>query len=316
MKMLCLFALLMTAHEVRADEDATGNPIAKIIDLITEFQGKVIRDGEAEQKAYDEYFEWCDDASKEKGFELKTATAKADKLTATLEKANSDIEDASTKIEELSSATSTDEADLKAATTIRESEHKDFAAEEAELMESIDMLGRAIGVLEKELKGSSFLQTKVVTATMKNVISTLSTLVDAASFSTHDKQRLLALVQTNQGEDDGLDGHELLGAPAPDAYESKSGGIVDVLEDMKEKAETQLSEARKAEMTAKQNYEMLKMSLTDKIGAQTKEMDDTKTDKAAAEETKAAAEGELEITQKAVSAAQEDLHSIQMDCME
>jgi hypothetical protein len=227
MKMNCLLVILALGCPASAD------PIQKIIELITEFQGKIIRDGEVEQKAYDEYFEWCDDASKSKSFELKTSTAKAEKLTAILQKAASDIEDASTKIEELSSATSTDEADLKAATTIRESEHKDFAAEEAELMESIDMLGRAIGILEKELKGSSFLQAKVVTSNMKNVISTLSTIVDAASFSTHDKQRLLALVQSSQGEDDGLDGHELMGAPDPAAYESKSGGIVDVLEDMK-----------------------------------------------------------------------------------
>merc|ERR1719281_799460 len=137
MKMHCIFIFLTLSHSANADSE--GDPIQKIIQLITEFQGKIIRDGEVEQKAYEEYFEWCDDASKEKIFELKTATAKAEKLTATLAKANSDIEDASTKIEELSSATSTDEADLKAATTIKESEHKDFAAEEAELMESIDM---------------------------------------------------------------------------------------------------------------------------------------------------------------------------------
>merc|ERR1719316_397285 len=110
--------------------------------MITDLQGKLIRDGETEQKAYEEYFEWCDDASKEKGFEVKTATAKADKLTAILEKANSDIEDADTKIEELSSATSTDEKDLEDATVIRAKEHKDFSAEEAELTNSIDMLGR------------------------------------------------------------------------------------------------------------------------------------------------------------------------------
>merc|ERR1740138_279946 len=58
------------------------------------------------------------------------------------------------------------------------------------------------------------------------------------------------------------------------------------------------------------------MSLSDKINAQTKEMDDTKADKAAAEETKASAEGELEITKKDVAAAQEELHTIQMECME
>merc|ERR1719486_1028244 len=45
-------------------------------------------------------------------------------------------------------------------------------------------------------------------------------------------------------------------------------------------------------------------------------MDDTKADKAAAEETQASAEGELEITKKVVASAQEDLHTIQMDCME
>ena len=31
------------------------NPIQKIIELITAFQGKLIRDGEVEQKAYEEY---------------------------------------------------------------------------------------------------------------------------------------------------------------------------------------------------------------------------------------------------------------------
>merc|ERR1719379_1087553 len=69
-------------------------------------------------------------------------------------------------------------------------------------------------------------------------------------------------------------------------------------------------------MKAKMNYEMLKMSLTDKIKAQTKEMDDSKKDKAGAEEVKASTEGELEITKKNLAAAQEELHTIQMDCME
>merc|ERR1719482_55359 len=45
-------------------------------------------------------------------------------------------------------------------------------------------------------------------------------------------------------------------------------------------------------------------------------MDDTKADKAAATEVKAASEGELEITKKDLAAAQEELHTIQMDCME
>merc|ERR1719482_2501940 len=45
-------------------------------------------------------------------------------------------------------------------------------------------------------------------------------------------------------------------------------------------------------------------------------MDDTKADKAAATEVKASSEGELEITKKNLASAQEELHTIQMDCME
>merc|ERR1719440_2424418 len=128
---LCALALLIAAQAAstrsRARDEA-GNPIQKIIELITDFQGKITRDGEVAQKAYDEYFEWCDDASKEKIFEVKTATAKKEKLESTIEKATSDIEDASEKIEELSASTSTNEKDLKAATEIREKENVDFKA--------------------------------------------------------------------------------------------------------------------------------------------------------------------------------------------
>merc|ERR1719379_2913031 len=69
-------------------------------------------------------------------------------------------------------------------------------------------------------------------------------------------------------------------------------------------------------MKAKMNYEMLKMSLTDKIKAQTKEMDDSKASKAAANEVLATAQGDLEVVKKSMAAAQEELHTIQMDCME
>merc|ERR1719390_470527 len=115
----------------------------------------------------------------------------------------------------------------------------------------------------------------------------------------------MALMQTGQGDGDEMDSDADLafGAPDPAAYKSKSGGIVDTMEDMKEKAETQLAESRKAEMKSKQNYMMLKMSLEDKISAENKEMDDTKAAKAEAEEVKAVSEGDLEITTKDLTAA-------------
>ena len=45
----------------------------------------------AEAKAYKGFFEWCDDAAANKGFEIKTASAKKEDCKATIEKATSDI---------------------------------------------------------------------------------------------------------------------------------------------------------------------------------------------------------------------------------
>merc|ERR1719498_1850954 len=105
------------------------------------------------------------------------------------------------------------------------------------------------------------------------------------------------------------------GAPAAAVYKTHSGGIVDVLEDLKEKAEGELSDARKAESNAKHNYNMMKQSLDDQMGADTKEMNEEKAAKAGATESKATAEGDLASTQKQLSAAKGNLKTANTDCM-
>merc|ERR1719191_2634741 len=141
----------------------------------------------------------------------------------------------------------------------------------------------------------------------------MRTIIDATSMETQDKQKLMALVQNSQGSED--DDAEF-GAPDPAVYKSKSGGIVDVLNDMKEEAEGELSELRKAEMNTKHNYDMLKQSLTDSIKAATHEKEEAAADMAEAEETKAVAEGELTVTVKDLAVAQESLDLIHEDCMQ
>merc|ERR1719281_1615716 len=120
---------------------------------------------------------------------------------------------------------------------------------------------------------------RVDTSNMQKLTQAIGAVVDAAAFSGNDKQKLMALVQSQQGSDD--DDEE--GAPAPDAYKSHSGGILDVLGDMKEKAEGELSAARKAKKTNKHNFDLMKLSLEDAIAAAQKELEETKAAKAEAE---------------------------------
>merc|ERR1719156_513793 len=191
---------------------------------------------------------------------------------------------------------STDEKDLQAATEIREKEHADFAGSEGELVDALDTLDRAIAIIEKSMRGSALVQARVSTRNMDNLIQVLKTVIEAASLNAHDQQTLVGLVQNNAADSDGHDDSDL-GAPDPTAYKSHSGSILDVLEDMKEKAESQLNELRKAEMNAKHNYEMLKQSLTDQMSADNTEMAEAKASKSAAIETKAVAEGDLAVTE-------------------
>merc|ERR1719191_2114092 len=130
---------------------------------MSELQQKIIGEGEASQKVYDEFSEWCEEESKNLQFEIKTGKATAEELSATIEKSVSDIKAGEEAIEELAAKVAQNEADLKAATEIRDKEHSDFLAEEADLVDTVDALERAIGILEREMAktgGAAFMQLK------------------------------------------------------------------------------------------------------------------------------------------------------------
>merc|ERR1719172_588054 len=125
-----------------------GSPVSKVFSMIGDLQAKIIKEGEEAQKTYDEFTEWCEDRSKNVGFEIKTGTAEVEDLSAAIEKETSKISAFGTQIEELSGSIAKDEADLKAATAIREEEAAAFAAEEKETKE-------IIGTLEAPLQFSA-----------------------------------------------------------------------------------------------------------------------------------------------------------------
>merc|ERR1719393_982423 len=232
------------------------------------------------------------------------------KSEATISKCKADIEANTVKIEELSGAIAADEKELKEATAIRNKEVATFEASEKELVDAIDTLDRAIGILEKEMSKNPAALVQVDTHNLDSMIKGLAAVIDAASFSSHDQAKLTALLQQQSGSED-----DELGSPAAAVYKSHSSSIFDVLGDMKEKAEGQLDDLRKAESTAKHNFNMLKQSLTDEIENDTKDMDEEKSLKAASEEQKATAEGDLAETVKELAKDRESLQTATTTCM-
>jgi len=316
--------LLAAGAYVAVGEVTTVNPLSKVIDLLTSLEAKIVKDGEEEAKAYKEYEEWCDDAAKNTAFEIETAKTNKAKLEATIGKCSSDIEALTSKIEGLAASINSDEGDLKKATLIREKEHADFLAAEKELMETVDTLDRAIGILEREMAKNPALM-QVDSTSFKTLLQSLSTVIDAAALPGSDKKKLVALVQS-QSESQSLDMDEqqadaeetlmTAGAPDPVAYKTHSTSIVDVLEDLKDKADAELSDLRKAETNGAHSYDMLKNSLEASIANGEKSLEEEKAAKGAAEEKKATAEGDLATTVKDLADAEAALAAIQASCMQ
>jgi len=105
------------------------------------------------------------------------------------------------------------------------------------------------------------------------------------------------------------------GAPDPAAFENQSGGVLDVLNDLLEKAQAELDDARKAETASIQNFEMLKQSLTDEIKFADKEKEEAKKSKSESAEGKATAEGDLDVTSKALAEDIKELQGLHHNCM-
>merc|ERR1719492_402793 len=145
-----------------------------------------------------------------------------------------------------------------------------------------------------------------------NLVKALSAVLDAAAFSSQDQTKLVALVQSQQSEDaDDL----AFGAPAGAAYKTHSSGILDVLEDLKEKAEGQLSDVRAAESNNRHNFQMLKQSLEDQLAADTKDREDEKAGKASATESKVSAVADLDASSKSLASSKQQLATAHATCL-
>jgi len=291
---------------------SASNPLGKVIELMDSLTAKITAEGAAEAKAFKEYFAWCDDAAANLHNEIKNGGNKKEELEATISKASADIGACTQKVEDLSASISADEKELAEATAVRAKEVATFKASEGELSEAIDSLDRAVGILGKEMNKNPAALAQIDTKNLDSMVKSLGAVIDAASFSAQDQRNLAALVQSQQGaaSDD-----EELAAPAAAVYKSHSSSIFDVLEDMKEKAEGQLAELRKAESTTKHNFNMLAQSLNDQLDADNKDMTSEKSLKASTEENKAVAEGDLAETVKGLAEDNKALATASSSCM-
>jgi len=306
--------LAVVAVSAAGDE---SNPIAKVLQMINGLAAKVIAEGESSHKVYEEFAKFCEDRHGEIEFEVKTGTSEVEGLQAAIAESVGKIDGARSQIDELAASVAADEKDLAAATEVRNKEHDDFINVEKDLAETIDMLERAIAVIERAMNGgASFAQLKGA----NGFVQALQSMVAAEQMSVADQKKLTALVQAKSEESDD---DAALNAPDATVYEnsgsmtgSTTGGIADTLQGLLDTANEQIETARKEETQAKNNFDMKKQSLEDEIKYTSGDLDEAKKTAAASEESKATAEGDLAATTKNLNADKADLASLHYECMQ
>merc|ERR1740120_137969 len=145
--------------------------------------------------------------------------------------------------------------------------------------------------------GSSMTQLK----SAANLAQAFDTMLKASLIGTGDASRLAAFAQESQKDDD-----EAVGAPAAEVYQSQSSEIVDTLQDLLDKAESQLDETRQKETTARNNYEQLKQSLESEIKYASEDKDEAE---------KEIAEGDLKVSSKELAEDEKAKATLHQDCM-
>merc|ERR1719258_101562 len=140
----------------------------------------------------------------------------------------------------------------------------------------------------------------------------LGKIIEASWVNKKDKAAVQALLQSKSAESD--EGLSLQPQAATSDYESHGSGILDTISDMKDKAESTLSDARKAEMEAAHEYEMLKQNLEMQISTMKKRMSAATTEKSGLEEAKATAEEELSSTKKTLADDEKYLEELKQSC--
>lgn len=274
------------------------NPVAKVISLLSDMQTTIKKEGKAEDARITKFSNNCELRSADLQYQIKTAKEDIEELSARISKAEGKKETLVSTLEETSEGIASNEADLAAATSVRAKEAADFKAAEKDLLETSATVERAMSMLEKkEAKGESLVQVKGA----GNLLQAVQAMMDASVIGHQDAKTLSAFLQEAQ-------------APEPATYESKTGGVTEMLEDMLDKSKDQLMELRKKETEAEHSFEMVTQSLADEIKFAKAALEKAKKSQAEQARIKAEAEKDLQQTKASLAQDEKSLSDVTMDC--
>lgn len=279
-----------------------ASPISKVLELLGGMEEKTKAQGQEADAAFKDAEEFCRRRSDALGYSIKTYADKKEYLEADIEKSTSKLESVASTLQDSLQSTEANEAELTKATEVRDKEKNNFADSEKSLLDTMDSMTRAVRALEKESaskrgKSESLLQVQQA----PDILSALEAMVSGSMISAADREGLAAFLQGMQ-------------APVAPAYEARSGGVTEMLENLQDKAKAELYAIRTKETQSRSNYQLLRQSLNDEIKFAKEEANKLKAKQAEKSADKASSEKDLKETATSLSEDSKELDDFTVEC--
>jgi len=259
-------------------------PVQKVARLLTEMKDQLGADAKSDEELYEKMGCFCATNKKDKTDAVDMAEKNIVSLKGKIEELTAKSAELSSAITRLGGEIAKAEGALNQATSIREKENGEFSDSEKELMESLASCTAAIETLSGQ---QAFLQVseKHREAVHKQLKAVVLKHKDVLAPS--QRSKILSFLQGPMGNK---------------SYNSRSGDIFGILEQMKETFTTSLKSERSEEATAVSDFEALKAGKMKEINARKQQVMDKTAALSTAKEELAHSKHELGMTKKQLSA--------------
>merc|ERR1719352_822000 len=253
--------LLAALGAVTAEAAEGDHPATKIIALLQKLQAQVKEEGEAETASYAKFTTWCNDLTTAKKKAIAENEDIMEKSQTSIEALTEDIAVLEADIENISSEITKDETGKSEADQQRETANGEYLSAKSDLEGTITAIGQAISSLE----GSKTSDAAALTQTQKAAVKKALAFVDI-----YAPQAAAKKVHAFLQREDPMTAADSMGRAqggGERVYDFKSGGVIEILKQLRTKFEDELEEANKAETAANNAWQLADAAAQDEIDA-------------------------------------------------
>lgn len=225
-------------------------PIQKVIQMLTGMLSRAQQEKQAEQVQFAAYNQFCSDVTQDKTRAVQMADSAMTKLQANIQLATTTADTLQREVQDLESQVATWQGDQKASTKVRETERADYLTAHQDYSDTIEAITKASQMLKAQA-----VNTPQAPATAILQVTTLKKLPQ-------DAKRVLLAFLAKAGQDSAATAVQV---PQAYAYEFRSGSILDMLDQLKDKFTEERSALEKEELNSRHAYELLAEDLKQSI---------------------------------------------------